>query len=58
VQDAVLKFAVSTTQTSSEAARFLGIDQKNLSPLIKKFKIYDYFGVRERKLRKKKLMPQ
>ena len=58
VQDAVLKFAVSTTQTSSEAARFLGINQKNLSPLIKKFKIYDYFGVRERKLRKKKLAGQ
>jgi hypothetical protein len=57
VQDAVLKFAISTTQTSSEAARFLGIDQKNLSPLIKKFKIYDYFGVRERKLKKKNLTP-
>lgn len=44
VQDAVLKFAVSTTYTSSEAARFLGIDQKNLYPLVKKFKILDYFG--------------
>ena len=57
VQDAVLKFAISTTQTSSEAARFLGIDQKNLSPLIKKFKIYDYFGVRERKLKKRNIKP-
>lgn len=44
VQDAVLKFAISTTQTSSEAARFLGLDQKSLYPLIKKFAILDYFG--------------
>lgn len=44
VKDAVLKFAISTTQTSSEAARFLGLDQAQLMPLMKKFKIYDYFG--------------
>ncbi len=44
VKDAVLKFAISTTQTSSEAARFLGLDQAQLVPLIKKFRIYDYFG--------------
>lgn len=44
VQDAVLKFAISTTQTSSEAARFLGLDQKHLYPLVKKFAILDYFG--------------
>jgi hypothetical protein len=44
VKDAVLKFAISTTQTSSEAARFLGLDQGQLVPLIKKFRIYDYFG--------------
>lgn len=57
VQDAVLKFAISSTNTSSEAARVLGIDQKNLVPLIKKFKIYDYFGSRKRNL-KKKLMQE
>lgn len=44
VQDAVLKFAISTTYTSSEAARLLGLDQKHLYPLVKKFKILDYFG--------------
>ena len=44
VQDAVLKFAISTTKTSSEAARLLGMDQKTLYPLIKKFAILDYFG--------------
>lgn len=50
VKDAVLKFAISTTQTSSEAARLLGLDQNQLLPLIKKFKIYDYFGrIRHRK---------
>jgi hypothetical protein len=30
--------------TSSEAARLLGMDQKTLYPLIKKFAILDYFG--------------
>jgi hypothetical protein len=49
VQDAVLKFAISTTHTSSEAARFLGLDQRNLYPLIKKFRIIDYFGSRYKK---------
>lgn len=44
VQDAVLKFAISTTYTSSEAARLLGIEQKHLYPLVKKFRIIDYFG--------------
>jgi len=50
VKDAVLKFAISTTRTSSEAARVLGLDQSQLLPLIKKFRIYDYFGrIRHRK---------
>lgn len=44
VKDAILKFAISTTHTSSEAARVLGLDQSQLMPLVKKFKIYDYFG--------------
>jgi hypothetical protein len=44
VQDAVLKFAISTTQTSSEAARLLGIKQINLYPLEKRFGIFGYFG--------------
>jgi hypothetical protein len=48
VQDAVLKFAISTTKTSSEAARFLGIDQASLYPLIKKFAILNYFGTKYR----------
>jgi hypothetical protein len=44
VQDAVLKFAISTTQTSSEAARVLGLEQRHLYPLVKKFRILDFFG--------------
>lgn len=48
VQDAVLKFAISTTKTSSEAARLLGLDQKNLYPLVKKFGILDFFGKKYR----------
>ena len=43
VQDAVLKFAVSTTQTTSEAARFLGMSQGNLYILAKKYQIWNYF---------------
>ena len=57
VKDAVLKFAISTTKTSSEAARFLGLDQSQLSPLIKKFKIYDYFGRIKFKEKHKKVEP-
>lgn len=44
VQDAVLKFAISTTQTSSEAASLLGLTQFELRKKVKKFFIRDYFG--------------
>ncbi len=44
VGDAVLKFAVSTTRTSSEAARVLGLTQDRMAELIKKFGIKKYFG--------------
>lgn len=43
VADAVLKFAVSTTQTTSECARYLGMSQANLYQLIKKYQIWNYF---------------
>ena len=55
VRDAVLKFAVSTTRTTSEAAAFLGMNQDNLWKLIKKYGIWNYFEpIYYRKPRKKK----
>lgn len=57
VKDAVLKFAISTTQTSSEAARVLGLDQSQLMPLMRKFRIYDYFGRIKFKEKHKKQEP-
>jgi hypothetical protein len=58
VQDAVLKFAISTTRTSSEASRFLGLDQKHLYPLVKKFGIFEYFGKKYKdRLSKEKKTP-
>lgn len=54
VQDAVLKFAISTTQTTSECARFLGMSQANLYLLIKKYKIYNYFDPKYYKSSNKK----
>lgn len=43
VQDAVIKFAISTTQTTSEAASFLGITQKTLFAKTKKYNLWNYF---------------
>ena len=44
VIDAVLMFAISTTQTTSECARFLGMSQANLYQLVKKYQIWNYFN--------------
>lgn len=43
VEDAVLKFAVSTTKTTSEAASFLGLSQRTLFRKTKKFGLWNYF---------------
>ena len=43
VQDAVLKFAISTTVNTAEAAAFLGMSQSNLWLLVKKYQIWNYF---------------
>jgi transcriptional regulator of acetoin/glycerol metabolism len=45
VEDAIIKFAVSTTRTSSEAARVLGLSQRTLFKIMDKFFVYDYFGL-------------
>ena len=43
VQDAVFKYALSSTRTQAEAMRMLGLKEQNLHELNKKFKPEDYF---------------
>jgi hypothetical protein len=43
VKDAVLKFAVSTTQTPSEAARVLGLRLIQLKKVMKQYNLWQYF---------------
>jgi len=43
VKDALLKFAISTTQTTSEGARIIGLDIKSFRKAVKHFHIRDYF---------------
>lgn len=49
-EDATLKFAVSVTQSPTEAAMFLGMTPYKLYSLIKKYGIYNYFMPRKKKL--------
>jgi len=44
VADAVLKYSIGVTQTTSECARFLGMSQTNLYQLVKKYQIWNYFN--------------
>ena len=43
VRDAVLKFAVSITNSPSEAARIIGIDIDTLKKELKHFRMYGFF---------------
>ena len=44
VKDALLKFAISNTNSKKNAARFLNLDYSSFSRLIKKFKVDKYFN--------------
>ena len=44
VKDALLKFAISNTNSKKDAARFLNLDYSSFSRLIKKFKVDKYFN--------------
>jgi len=48
VKDALLKYAVSATQTKREAMRFLGLESKRFFRLLKKFNINAYFTKQEK----------
>lgn len=43
VQEAILKFAISATESKKDAARFLGLDYQSFTRLVKKFKIQHFF---------------
>ena len=43
VQDAVLKYAYSATETKLEAGRFLGFNKDRFNKLIRKYKTDSYF---------------
>lgn len=43
VQEAILKYAISTTVSKKDAARFLGLTYTEFAKTFRKFKIDDYF---------------
>ena len=47
VQDAVLKYALSSTRTQAEGAFFLGLRQQDFRSLIYKYKTRDFFILKE-----------
>ena len=45
VQEAVLKFAISTRKTKKDAARFLGLNYLDFKKLLSKYDIENYFDI-------------
>jgi hypothetical protein len=43
VQEAILKFAISATESKKDAARFLGLNYHSFLKLTKKYEIQKYF---------------
>ena len=43
VQEAILKFAISTTKSKKDAARFLGLTYSDFKKAIKKYKVTNFF---------------
>jgi DNA-binding NtrC family response regulator len=43
ISDAVVKYALSATQSKREAARFLGIQEKTLIKLVRQYRTEEYF---------------
>ena len=44
VKEAIIKFAISATQSKVDAARFLGIDYEGLRKLVNEYGLQDYFN--------------
>jgi hypothetical protein len=43
IKEAVLVFAISTTNSKKDAARFLGLTERKFNLLIKQYKVKDFF---------------
>lgn len=43
VQEAMLKFAISATESKKDAARFLGLDYLSFGKLVKKYDVQHFF---------------
>ena len=43
VKEAIIKFAISATDSKMDAARFLGIDYEGLHRLVREYNLQDYF---------------
>ena len=43
IKDALLKFAVSTTKSKKDAARFLGVSYSEFNNLYKRYQLEDFF---------------
>jgi DNA-binding NtrC family response regulator len=43
VKEAIIKFAISATNSKMDAARFLGIDYEGLHRLVREYGLQDYF---------------
>jgi len=44
IREALLKFAISATQSKMDAARFLGVNYLEFKKLIKKYELEDHFN--------------
>ena len=44
VKEAVLNFTISTTNSKKDAARFLGLTDRQFQTLIKEYKVKDFFN--------------
>ena len=44
IKDAILKFAVSTTKSKKDAARFLGVSYSEFNSLYKRYNLEEYFN--------------
>ncbi len=44
IQEALLKFAISASQSKMDAARFLGVNYLDFKKLIKKYELEDHFN--------------
>lgn len=47
VKEAILKFAISTTKSKKDAARFLGLTYLEFKRVIKEYKVTDFFTEEE-----------